>query len=242
MSGDLAVVVGATGGIGRALVEALRRDPRYTHVLGLSRRQPGDWIDDDRQTWLAADLLEDSTLASAAARIADLGAPTRVIVATGLLHDPGLRPEKSMRALDAAALGRLFQVNAIGPALVAQRFLPLMPRDRPAAFAALSARVGSIGDNALGGWYGYRASKAALNMLIRTAAIEHARSHPLGVCVAIHPGTVATPLSAPFTGQASAARLFTPAVSAGAILRVLDGLEPASSGGFYAWDGTAIPW
>ena len=240
MSGDLAVVVGATGGIGRALIEALRRDRRYDHVLGLSRRRPEEWMDDPRQTWLAADLLEEPTLAAAAARIADLGTPTRVIVATGALHGPGLSPEKSLRALDAAALGRAFQVNAVGPALVAQHLLPLTPRDRPAVFAALSARVGSIGDNALGGWYGYRASKAALNMLIRTAAIEHRRTHPLGVCVTLHPGTVATPLSQPFAG--SGRELFTPPTAAGHILRVLDGLGPADSGGFYGWDGAPIPW
>ncbi|WP_309605021.1 SDR family NAD(P)-dependent oxidoreductase [Phenylobacterium sp.] len=240
MTEDIVVVAGATGGIGAALIAALRDDARYSHVVALSRRRPDRWTDDARRTWLPADLLDDATLAAAARRIAGLGTPTRVVVATGLLHAPGAAPEKALRALDAATLTRLFEVNATGPALIARHLLPLAPRDRASVFAALSARVGSLGDNALGGWYGYRASKAALNMLIRTAAIEHRRTHPLGVCVTLHPGTVATPLSQPFAG--SGRELFTPPTAAGHILRVLDGLGPADSGGFYGWDGAPIPW
>ena len=129
----------------------------------------------------------------------------------------------------------MFSVNAIGPALVAKHLLPLKPRDRPSLFAALSARVGSIGDNRLGGWYGYRASKAALNMLVRTLAIEHARTRPLGICVAIHPGTVDTPLSAPFQAGVPPEKLFTPARSAASLLAVMDRLRPADTGGFFAF-------
>ncbi len=242
IDGDIAVVVGASGGIGRALVAALRLDARYGHVVGLSRRRPADLIDDAGQTWMKADILEPRSLLAAARKVTSLGTPTRVIVATGALHGPHLSPEKSLRAMSAGALAEVFEINAIGPALVAQHFLPAMPRDRATVFAALSARVGSIADNATGGWYGYRAAKAALNMIIRTAAIEHARSHPLGVCVAVHPGTVATPLSQPFIGQTPPSRLFTPQIAAGHILNVLDGLGPEASGGFYAWDGAAIPW
>jgi NAD(P)-dependent dehydrogenase (short-subunit alcohol dehydrogenase family) len=240
--GEIAVVIGAGGGVGRALIAALRLDPRWRHVVAVSRQRPADLTDDDGQTWLEANILEAPSLLAAARRVADLGAPTRVIVATGALHGPGLSPEKSLRALNPDALAKAFAINTIGPALVAQHFLPLMPRDRPSGFAALSARVGSIADNAAGGWYGYRASKAALNMIIRTAAIEHARSHPLGLCVAIHPGTVTTPLSRPFIAQTPPARLFTPQVAAGHILTVLDGLGPEATGGFYAWDGSAISW
>ena len=239
---EIAVVIGANGGIGRALVAALRLDARYGHVVGLSRRRPADLIDDAGQTWIKADILEPRSLLAAAQRATSLGTPTRVIVATGALHGPGMRPEKSLRTLSADALAEVFEINAIGPALVAQHFLPAMPRDRATVFATLSARVGSIADNATGGWYSYRAAKAALNMIIRSAAVEHARSHPLGACVAIHPGTVATPLSRPFIGRTPPARLFTPQIAAVQILRVLDGLSPEATGGFYAWDGAAIPW
>ena len=242
LDGEIAVVVGAGGGIGRALIAAIREQSRYGHVFGLSRQRPADLIDDAGQTWLAADILDPPSLAAAARAVAARGAPARVIVATGALLGPGFAPEKSLRALNAESLAASFAVNAIGPALIAQQFLPLAPRDRASVFAALSARVGSIADNATGGWYGYRASKAALNMIIHTAAIEHARSHPLGVCVAVHPGTVATPLSSPFTGQIPPDRLFAPAVAAGHILRVLDGLAPEATGGFFAWDGALIPW
>jgi NAD(P)-dependent dehydrogenase (short-subunit alcohol dehydrogenase family) len=242
LGGDIAVVIGANGGIGRALIDALSIDQKYQHVVSVSRQRPPELLDEARHTWLEADVLEPLSLAAAARRLEALGAPIRVIVATGALHGPTMSPEKSLRALNVGALTSAFAINSIGPALVAQHFLPLMPRDRPTVFAALSARVGSIADNSSGGWYGYRASKAALNMIIRTAAIEHARSHPLGVCVAIHPGTVATPLSRPFIGKTSPARLFTPQVAASHILRVLDELGPKATGGFYAWDGAAIPW
>lgn len=242
MTGDIAVVLGASGGIGGALVEALRQDLRFGHVAALSRGRPRSWIDDDRSTWLAADILDEVSLVSAAQRIGGLGEPTLIVVATGMLHGDDVTPEKSLRALDPLALTTLFQVNAIGPALAARHLLPLTPRDRVSVFAALSARVGSIQDNALGGWYGYRASKAALNMLIRTAAIEHRRDHPLGVCVAIHPGTVSSALSAPFLSNRPRDQVFSAQTAAGHILRVLDRLGPSDSGRFYAWDGSTIPW
>ena len=234
---SLGVVVGA-GGLGRALAQAMVADPAYDRVLVVARRP----VETPGADVILADLLDDDAMDRAAQAVADAGRPTRVIVATGVLHGPGLSPEKTMRALSAEALTEVLRVNAVGPALVARRLLPLMPRDRPSAFAALSARVGSISDNQLGGWYGYRASKAALNMLIRTLAVEHRRSHPLGLCVALHPGTVDTPLSAPFQRGVAPERLFTPDASASALMRVLDGLGPEASGGFYAWDGAEIPW
>ena len=211
-------------------------------MAALSRRRPAGWADEKDATWLGVDVLDAEELARAADRVAELGAPTRIIVATGLLHGPGITPEKSLRALDPAAMTRLYQVNAIGPALAARHLLPLTPRDRPSVFAAVSARVGSITDNSLGGWYGYRASKAALNMLIRTAAIEYRRDHPLGVCVAIHPGTVETDLSRPFVANRSSGKAVSPETAAAHLLQVLDGLGPSESGGFYAWDGMPIPW
>ncbi len=218
-----AVVVGAGGGIGAAFVDLLT--PRG-EVFALAR----------------ADLdLTDPVAITAAAAAID-GPIDLVIVATGMLHDVAGGPEKSLRDLDAIRLTHSFAVNAIGPALVAKAFLPKLRTDRKTAFVALSARVGSIGDNRLGGWYGYRAAKAALNQLLRTAAIEHARRAPLGVVASLHPGTVATRLSAPFQRGVAAEKLFTPEFSAAALLGVIDRLTPADSGGFFAWDGAAIPF
>jgi NAD(P)-dependent dehydrogenase (short-subunit alcohol dehydrogenase family) len=228
-AGGRAVVVGASGGIGAALVEALRASGGFVSVTGLSRR--------DGQI----DLENESSIAHAAESLSE-GPPIRlVLVATGFLHAPGgAQPEKSWRALEADALMQAYRVNAIGPALVAKHFLPLLAPSGKTAFAALSARVGSIGDNRLGGWHAYRASKAALNMLLRNLAIELARRKPEAICVGLHPGTVATALSAPFQGGVVEGKLFTPAFSAESLLVVLDGLIPADSGNVFAWDGKRV--
>lgn len=242
MASNLAIVIGGSGGIGHALAQRLSENPAHDLVLSVSRKRSEGWVDTVRRAWIAADILDEESLVSAAAHAASLGVPSRVLVATGQLHGPGLAPEKTMRSLDLAALTALFATNAAGPALAAKHFLPLTPRDRPSVFAALSARVGSIGDNRLGGWYGYRASKAALNMLIHTLAIEHRRTRPLGLCVALHPGTVDTNLSAPFQGGVGPESLSSPQRSAQNLLEVLDRLKPEDNGGFFAWDGTPIPW
>lgn len=225
MTGGRAVVVGAGGGIGAALVRALQA--RGCEVVGLSRS--GDGLD----------VTDEASVKAAAERV---GAPAdMVIVATGLLHGDGVAPERSMRELDGLRLARLFAVNAIGPALVAKHFVPLLPREGRSVFAALSARVGSISDNRLGGWYGYRASKAALNQIIRTLAIEVARSRPHAAVVGLHPGTVDTGLSAPFQRGVPEGGLFTPEFAAERLLTVLDGLGPGDSGGCFAWDGERVP-
>ena len=224
-------VIGASGGIGAALTEALAADAQVAQVAAFGR----DGAMPAHATIVAAhlDLLDPASITAAAATT---GALDLLIVATGMLRDP----ERSIRDLDAARLARNFAVNATGPALVAAAFLPRMRTDRRTLFAALSARVGSIGDNRLGGWYGYRASKAALNQFIRCLAIEHARRNPAGICVGLHPGTVDTALSQPFQRGVAAEKLFTPAVSAAHLLRVIDGLTPADSGGLFAWDGSRI--
>lgn len=239
---SLAVVVGASGGLGRALAELMVESGAYERVVALSRQRPDGWEDGARRAWAAVDILKEESIVAGARFVATLGVPTRIVVATGRLSGLGLAPEKSMRALDARVLGDLFAINAIAPALVAKHLLPLTPRDRTSLFAAISARVGSIGDNRLGGWYGYRASKAALNMFIRTLAIELRRARPLGVCVALHPGTVNTALSAPFQAGVPAEKLFSPRQAAEALLRVMDALGPGDTGGFRAWDGSNIPW
>jgi NAD(P)-dependent dehydrogenase (short-subunit alcohol dehydrogenase family) len=163
------------------------------------------------------------------------------IVTTGMLHDDQQRPERALKELDPAALTRSFAINTIAPAIVAKHLIPKMPRDRRAVFAVLGARVGSIGDNRTAGWHSYRASKAALVMLIRNIAIETARTRPNAIIVTLHPGTVDTGMSKPFQGNVAPEKLFTPALAAEQLLKVIDGLTPADSGGHFAWDGVRIP-
>ncbi|MBO6538014.1 MAG: SDR family NAD(P)-dependent oxidoreductase [Rhizobiaceae bacterium] len=232
---ERAIVVGASGGIGGALATALARNG--TTVQALSRRGVAT---DPRLVAGTIDIEDEASIASAADSIRPEGPVDLVVVATGLLHAEGVAPEKSYRHLSAAAFERYFSVNATGPALVAKHFLPLLHRDRPTLFAALSARVGSIGDNRLGGWYGYRASKAALNMIVKSLAIELARSHPQAVCVALHPGTVATDLSQPFQKRVPADKLFSPGAAATSLLEVIAGLSASQSGCVFAWDGSEI--
>jgi len=240
---SVALVVGASGGLGAAFLRALAEQGRYERLVGIARRRPEDWPDDPAWTFIEADIVDESQIADAARQVSKLGRLDRIVVATGLLHSARISPEKTMRSLDAGSLLELFAVNAVGPALVAKHFLPLTPRDTPSLFAVLSARVGSITDNRLGGWHAYRASKAALNMLLATIAIEHRRTRPLGVCVALHPGTVDTPLSAPFQhGAAGKPTRLTPDASAQALVALMDRFRPLDTGGFFAWDGSEIPW
>lgn len=219
-----AVVIGASGGIGAALVEALEEED--VRVLPLARSFVGD---------RHLDLEDEASIAAAAARA---GSPDLVIVATGLLHDAEHGPEKAIRELDPIWLARQFAVNAIGPALVAKHFLPVMPKTGRSVLAFLSARVGSITDNRLGGWYGYRASKAALNQFVRTLAVEDKRRNVRGLVVALHPGTVDTALSQPF--RQSGRDLFKPDRAAVQLLDVIDGLKVTDSGRHFAWDGGEI--
>lgn len=233
-----AVVIGASGGIGRALAQALAARPDVASVTALSRR-PVEFLD----AKIAAgriDLLDERSIAAAAAACAGL-APRLVVCAAGLLHAGPIQPEKSLRELDPDRLARVLAVNTIGPALVIKHFAPLLPRQGKSVIALMSARVGSISDNRLGGWYAYRASKAALNQVVRTASIEVARRWREAVIVGLHPGTVETPLSAPFRANLSPDKLFTPAFAAGRLLAVIDGLGPGDSGKCFAWDGSEVP-
>lgn len=197
-----------------------------------------------RRTTPPVDLLDEATIDAAAAHVAALALPVRLVLdATGFLHGEGQQPERALRQLDPAHMARAFALNAIGPALLMKHFLPLLPllpRGERAIFATLSAKVGSIGDNALGGWISYRASKAALNQIVRTAAIELARTRPQAICVAVHPGTVATPLSQPFARTGLNVR--APEVAAAEILDALAGLAPADTGQFIDYRGGRLPW
>ncbi|MCU0831117.1 MAG: SDR family NAD(P)-dependent oxidoreductase [Rhizobiaceae bacterium] len=189
----------------------------------------------------AFDITDEASIAHAAERIAAVPAPLRfVFVATGLLHDGAAMPEKGLKQLDPAFMAKNFAVNAIGPALVMKHVIPLMAREGRAVFAVISAKVASLGDNALGGWHSYRASKAALNMYARNAAIEAARTRPDLIIASLHPGTVETRLSAPFAKAGLDVR--PPAVAAADMARVIDTLTPAQSGGFFNHKGEALPW
>ena len=230
MSGA-AVIIGASGGIGAALEAALIDEGAFDIVHGFARSRTGAQH---------IDVTDEASIAAAAAIVARGPAPSLVIVATGLLHADDCGPEKSLNDLDPTWLARLFEINTIGPAIVAKHFLPLMPRTGKSVFAALSARVGSISDNKLGGWYSYRASKAALNMLIKTLAIEDKRRNDRGIVVALHPGTVDTPLSRPFQGNVQPGRLFDTERAALQLLDVIEELRPPDSGKIFDFEGIEI--
>jgi NAD(P)-dependent dehydrogenase (short-subunit alcohol dehydrogenase family) len=241
MTGLRAVVFGATGGIGAALVAQLEQSGRYDEVHAGGRQLPKPAL--PTTVPFTFDLTNEASILQAAQAIGASGPVDLAIVATGMLHGAGPQmPEKSCRFLDTEAMGRVFAINTIGPALVAKHFLPLMRREGRSVFAALSARVGSIADNRSGGWHSYRASKAALNMLVRNFAIEFARANPRGIVVAVHPGTVDTALSRPFQRGVPQGNLFRPEQSAVHILAALDRLSPEESGGLFAWDGEKIPY
>lgn len=235
-----ACVIGASRGIGAALVEALlARGAGRVWAASRHAAEAGD----PRVRSLRLDVTDEAALAAAATAIAAETPRLSLAIHTpGLLQDAVIRPERRLAELNLEALQRSFAVNAFGPVLAAKHLLPLLQHGERAVFASLSARVGSIGDNRLGGWYSYRAAKAAQNQLLRTAAIESARRHPALVVCTLHPGTVATALSAPFRGAVKPETLFTPERAAGHLLDVIEGLGPADSGGFFAWDGSAIPW
>ena len=229
MDRDVAIIIGAGGGIGAALVSELTERGGFGGVWPLSRNSAPPF-----------DILDEASIANAALQLAEARiAPRLIIVATGLLHNNGQGPEKSLRELDPDWILKNFRVNAMGPALIAKHFLPLMPKTGRICFAVLSARVGSISDNRLGGWHSYRASKAALNMFIRNISIEWQRKYPQAIIVGLHPGTVETPMSAPFKGNPATDR-FTPAQAAGQLLNVLEALNPEQSGQLIAYDGALI--
>ena len=217
-----ALVVGSTGGIGKALVHEL--EDRGYEVVPLSRSVDG------------LDLTDEESIARTTDQLS--GHFELICVATGALEIKGHPPEKMLKALDPGTLAEQFALNAIGPALLLKHLKRFLPRDRRAVFAALSARVGSIGDNRLGGWYSYRAAKAALNQLIHTASIELSRSHKDAVCIVLHPGTVATSLTRNYQSHPSVA----PKVAALQLLAVMERLTPASSGKFLDSNGKEIKW
>ena len=225
--GFRALVIGARGALGTAFAQDLRNDPRCAdlHALG-------------RSTEPAIDLAHEASIEAAASRLRERAPFHLIIAATGVLHAPQVQPEKRLADLTTAAMEQVFRINTFGPALLLRHFAPMLERQR-SVMAVLSARVGSIADNRLGGWYSYRASKAALNMMLRTAAIELRRTHPGAVLAALHPGTVKSALSRPFKGDVLGRE---PLEAAADMLRALDALGPQDSGCFLAYDGQRLPW
>lgn len=223
-----ALVIGSSGGIGRAMTNRLKADDRFETVATLSRSADG------------FDTTDEASVAAAAHEMGNThGTFDLIINATGALTIEGVGPEKTIKAISPDAMMRQYLVNAVGPALLLKHFHALLPRRGRSVFASLSARVGSIGDNRLGGWISYRAAKAAQNQIVKTASIEIARTHPTAIVVAIHPGTVATQLSKTFT---HGHQTMAPELAAEKLLVVIEGLEPGETGRFFAYDGSCIEW
>jgi NAD(P)-dependent dehydrogenase (short-subunit alcohol dehydrogenase family) len=244
-----ALVVGATQGIGLGFVNQLLADSRIQQVYGTYRNsataQALQTLAQNAAglTSLPMDVTQEDSIAAAVEAIQNQGQQLDLVIyCVGLLHDGDFQPEKSLRQLDSEALLRSFQINAIGAGLLAKHLLPLLRHKRPSMLAAISAKIGSIGDNRLGGWYGYRASKAALNMLLKTASIEYSRKSPNTIVALLHPGTTDTRLSKPFQRGVPAEKLFPVERTVSQLMAVIDGLEPSDSGEFFNWDGTRLPW
>ena len=233
------VIIGASGGLGSAFVNAYALDPTNT-VYGFARTK----IESNAANVHigSIDYADEASIKRAAEISAQHKSLDCVIITTGLLHDNDLMPEKSLRDLNAENFHKNFLVNTIGPALIAKHFLPKLQSKQRAVFAALSARVGSISDNRLGGWYSYRASKAALNMLIKTASIEVNRRQKQAIVVGLHPGTVDTGLSKPFQQRVPTDKLFTTGYSVKQLISVMDGLTAQDSGKVFAWDGSVVTY
>ena len=231
-------VIGSTGGIGAALVEQLVDSPQVSRIHALSRS--GRSHPSSKVANLTFDFTDENSLLAAAQALEEVKPFDVILVATGLLQGGGIAPEKNLRALSYEGFAKSFEINTIGPAMTAKYFVPLLRRDEKAVFAAFSARVGSISDNRLGGWYAYRASKAALNMVLKTLAIEIGRRFKNQIIIGLHPGTVDTALSKPFHGNVPEGKLFTPEFSAEKLLRVIDGIKAEDSGNLFDWTGKRI--
>ncbi len=230
------VIIGASGGIGRAFVKSLLKNYPQEKIYAFSRS--GTDFDYSQVINGRIDITDESSIETAAASITE--PLKRVIVATGILHNESLSPEKTINSLSLENMKTVFEINTFGPALIARYFLPKLVDSEASLFAAISARVGSISDNGLGGWYSYRASKTALNMILKTASIEVARKNKNAVVVGLHPGTVDTDLSKPFKANVPEGKLFDADYSVQKLMSVIEGLTPSDTGKVFAWDGEEI--
>ncbi|MEE2904679.1 MAG: SDR family NAD(P)-dependent oxidoreductase [Myxococcota bacterium] len=240
-----ALIVGARGGLGQAFCERWSQLDPSLSIVAASRNT--EWCAEDTDnpkiSRLEMDIGSEESVESAASYIRERELKLNVVInCSGLLHTPSFSPERALKELSMEKMRKVFEVNTFGVAMLLKYFVPLFPRNERTIFASCSARVGSIGDNRLGGWYSYRASKAAQNMMIRTAAIEVRRLRRECICIALHPGTVISELSAPFTKRKDPSKLFSPDFSATKLTQVLEKLSIEDSGEFFAYDGSRIEW
>lgn len=250
------LVVGASQGIGLGFVQHLLGNSCWAgspknriQQIFATYRSPSSKLatiaaqHPTRLTLLPMDITDEAQIAEGVTKMqTQVNQLHLVLYCVGVLHDGPLQPEKSLQQIQADRLLRYFQINSIGAVLLAKHVLPLLkPSDR-SVFASISAKVGSIGDNQLGGWYGYRASKAALNMLMRTVAIEYSRKSPKTIVVLLHPGTTDTRLSQPFQRNVAPEKLFAVDRTVAQLMAVIDALKPDDSGQFFSWDGSQLPW
>ena len=231
-------IIGASGGIGAAMVDALVANTQVSQVFALSRQ--GQSHSSPKVLNLTYDFTNEGSIMAACEAMREAGTFDLIITATGLLQGEGIAPEKNSRALSYEGFQHSFLINTVGPAMTAKHMLPLLTKENKSVFAALSARVGSISDNRLGGWYAYRASKSALNMVIKTLAVEYGRNYNNSAIIGLHPGTVNTDLSKPFQSQVPAGELFTPQQSAAYLLNVVNQVRPDQSGIVFDWAGKEV--
>jgi NAD(P)-dependent dehydrogenase (short-subunit alcohol dehydrogenase family) len=242
-----ALVVGGGKGIGLGFVRQLLAQSDVQQVYATYRQAESATellaIDDPKLQCLQMDITNEAQIAGVIQGIqAETKALHYVINSVGVLHEGEMQPEKSLRQINSEQLVRYFQVNSIGAMLLFKYVQPLLKHNDRSILATISAKVGSIGDNEIGGWYGYRASKAALNMFIRTSSIEYKRSCPNAILVALHPGTTDTKLSLPFQRNVPPEKLFSVDRTVSQLLTVMDNLTPTDSGEFFSWDGSRITW
>lgn len=245
-----ALVAGASSGIGLAMLQQLLGNRHVAVAFAVSRSSStSDALrrlqqsHGERLVLIDADTTDEGDLKNLREKVSSQTDDLHLVInAAGVLHAENLQPEKSLEQITKANLERVFALNAFAPILLAKALMPLLVHGRPAVFASLSARVGSIGDNRSGGWYAYRASKAAQNQLMKTFAIELTRRNRRGCCLLLHPGTVDTPLSAPFQARVPAQKLFTTDRAAAQLLEIIAKGYAADTGRFIAWDGTDVPW
>lgn len=228
-------VIGASGAIGSEFVRQYCKRGYTVHAFSRKSQEPST----KHVVHITMDMESDERIKQSLQAMDGIGYDC-VIVATGVLHSEGMFPEKSMKALHVEQMARYFHVNTIIPSLIGKHFLPMLTKNRRAIFVALSARVGSISDNQLGGWYSYRSSKAALNMMLKTFAIEVGRYNKRAIVIGLHPGTVDSQLSQPFQQHVPEHQLFTPEFSVKNMCTVIDQCSVADSGGVFAWDGSGI--